>query len=102
MRWRRKPSGESCTTKSSRKEPLRLTTISSGASVIGQLANFVIAVDSLVLHAGLAYSLPATEDTTHKNFCIMLEFTIIHHKYTLSTFCLYIIITGLALAVILH
>ena len=39
---RRKPSGASCTTKSSWKEPLRLSTISSGASVIGQLANSVV------------------------------------------------------------
>ncbi len=38
----RTPSGALCTTKSSWKEPLRLSTISSGASVIGELANSVV------------------------------------------------------------
>ena len=47
IQQRRKPSGASCMTKSSWKEPRRLTTISSAASVIGQLANFVVAVDIL-------------------------------------------------------
>ena len=42
IRRRRKPSGASCTTKYSWKEPLRLSTISSGASVIGELANSVV------------------------------------------------------------
>ena len=36
-----------CTTKSSWKEPLRLATISSAVSVVGELAYFVVAVDSL-------------------------------------------------------
>ena len=38
-----------CTTKAQLKRELRLTTISSAASVAGQLANFVIAVEASIM-----------------------------------------------------